>query len=676
MVTERSLNTQAVAPSRDKTTTGGSAKESQAGNTDPSSSSNRHMSTYQLFPWLLPSAEHRNLAADVENLLIEEGVLSILSGGSLNCKDEANMEDPEIIGYFSIISSLAASYLRLWLSLREIQFKDAHPRLAKAMSCVISYVHAQLEADETGHREESADEWGVCVDSSTNVRSVAAASGLTTPKKEKSPADLTIKTNIGHTSPVASPQRSPCLPAYNKVRGEESASARASVPWLLLHSDTMSVAACMASDPGLQSSIYGWIKKLFLEPDSSGDEDGDPLSKRGQELLFKERQLESAMDLAKIISNKYRAINVRSERYSFERSTETSEVAAAGGASSSTQLPASLSNFQPKAVITAQNSEMATHVMFHGYKDVLAICDGLKVGLWSLENGSKLGSVDRKLVRNSNLTAHYNSAEAMSSFNISPVLSRITSLQWINQSNDSLMFTGADDGTVHIWRDNLGDDLMDNGDRRSSNTNAGDVSPTSKGIAISGNDSSGVNRITPSIAAAFTALPDIAPSSRGSGMISDWQQHSGVLAVGGNSETIRLWDVNREQCARVLHTGTNKCTTAISSQSIAWRSSHDGPEFIQPFGVTSGGRGDTSNGHWSWVFAGFGDGSVAVFDEKVPTQGGRVHSARDDNHWIVHAYIREDIPEVIVGALYGGVKFWDLRTMRVFKTIEVLSVYF
>ena len=31
-------------------------------------------------------------------------------------------------------------------------------------------------------------------------------------------------------------------------------------------------------------------------------------------------------------------------------------------------------------------------------------------------------------------------------------------------------------------------------------------------------------------------------------MVLSWQQHSGTLVVGGNSSTVRLWDLGREQC--------------------------------------------------------------------------------------------------------------------------------
>jgi WD40 repeat protein len=154
--------------------------------------------------------------------------------------------------------------------------------------------------------------------------------------------------------------------------------------------------------------------------------------------------------------------------------------------------------------------------------------------------------------------------------------------------------------------------------------------------------------IVPSLATAFTALPDIAASSRGSGVVTDWQQHSGVLAVGGNSETIRLWDVAKEQCCRVLYTGMAKCTTSISTQSVSYNkfsAAETGSDYYRMAQMMNHDKSDIPS-HWTWMFAGFGDGSVSVYDQRVPSNGGRVHAAREDNHWIVHVQIREDIPEV------------------------------
>ena len=43
------------------------------------------------------------------------------------------------------VISLATSYMRIWLSLREIEFKDPHPKVARAIGAVVGYVHAQVQ---------------------------------------------------------------------------------------------------------------------------------------------------------------------------------------------------------------------------------------------------------------------------------------------------------------------------------------------------------------------------------------------------------------------------------------------------------------------------------------------------------------------------------------------------
>ena len=45
---------------------------------------------------------------------------------------------------------------------------------------------------------------------------------------------------------------------------------------------------------------------------------------------------------------------------------------------------------------------------------------------------------------------------------------------------------------------------------------------------------------------AFRALNEIISVRRGSGLILDWKQSSGLLVVGGDSRVIRLWDAHTE----------------------------------------------------------------------------------------------------------------------------------
>ena len=152
--------------------------------------------------------------------------------------------------------------------------------------------------------------------------------------------------------------------------------------------------------------------------------------------------------------------------------------------------------------------------------------------------------------------------------------------------------------------------------------------------------------------------------TRGSGLVSSWQQSNGMLNVGGNTSTIRLWDVTREQCVRVYETKSQTCTTCIVSQSAQKSAPANGRR-------SSGGDSEDASTSFSWCFAGFADGSIGIYDQRIHTNGGRVGGAREHSSWIVNAFLRCDVPEVITGAVKGDVRFWDMRTMKTYKTIEV-----
>lgn len=269
---------------------------------------------------------------------------------------------------------------------------------------------------------------------------------------------------------------------------------------------------------------------------------------------------------------------------------------------------------------------------------------------------------------------------------------RVTAMTWINESYDALLMLGSDNGTISVWRD----------------------------TAISDSQPNPLSVLDPdiSLASSFLALPDVADTSRGSGIIMSWQQSCGSLTVGGNSGTIRIWDLGREQCVRIFATGLETCVTAIASRSVT----HDtfgghgsafggggssgsgsgsgsgnsgggldpgaipGCRSSLPAGSNSsnGGNNGLNNGSsggiagpvsaetvpLTWTFAGFADGSVGIFDERLPGSG-RVAVAREHSTWIVSAHLRHDVPEAITGSVRGSVKFWDLRTMRTYKTLEV-----
>ena len=72
-----------------------------------------------------------------------------------------------------------------------------------------------------------------------------------------------------------------------------------------------------------------------------------------------------------------------------------------------------------------------------------------------------------------------------------------------------------------------------------------------------------------------------------------------------------------------------------------------------------------------FLYKGFADGSIGVFDERVPVNGGRVHVSKEHDDWIVNIQLRYDVPELITASVKGSVKFSDLRSMRTFRSLEV-----
>jgi WD40 repeat protein len=115
------------------------------------------------------------------------------------------------------------------------------------------------------------------------------------------------------------------------------------------------------------------------------------------------------------------------------------------------------------------------------------VSDGNKVGIWSLQDLTQVSSIDQS--RRGTLGRSDGKA------------TRITAMSWINQSSDSLLMLGSDDGALRVWRD------------------SGDVVPPTVGSIYSsespGDASPHRTQDGPTLAAAFHALPDIADTSSG-----------------------------------------------------------------------------------------------------------------------------------------------------------------
>ncbi len=76
----------------------------------------------------------------------------------------------------------------------------------------------------------------------------------------------------------------------------------------------------------------------------------------------------------------------------------------------------------------------------------------------------------------------------------------------------------------------------------------------------------------------------------GSGLVTDWEQQSGTLLASGDVRLIRVWDTHREMKLQDIPTGADSCITSIACDSV--------------------GR--------SLLVAGLGDGSVRIYDRRLP----------------------------------------------------------
>jgi hypothetical protein len=139
------------------------------------------------FPWILPGPDTQILLSEVKGLLTDQGALAHLlaEAASMNTASTPSQApafasyrqqavgveaarqralsreglsvdgdtDPAAAGGSSAtpeqvannaLTTLATSYLRLWLSIREIQYKDPHTKISKTVAALISYIHGQV----------------------------------------------------------------------------------------------------------------------------------------------------------------------------------------------------------------------------------------------------------------------------------------------------------------------------------------------------------------------------------------------------------------------------------------------------------------------------------------------------------------------------------------------------
>lgn len=615
-------------------------------------------------PWILSAAQSDLIIDGVQQYLhqfleggrVNKVNLSTQSMSSSLINDDGtnvpNDSPPPIFSEKIDDKSMAAGYVRLWLAIKEVQCKDPHPLVVMVADAINIRINDQIayndkknnvtkqEIDSTFKckvetRNLSDDKLfdlgvapplsplGVVITDSINrVHSLKRGSS---PGTVKSFNQRKVR-NLPRSSPFASN-----TPSFDDFGGNRTDSIDEN------EEDDINMDH---NDCNVPSVLYDWIKKLFLKPDPGYDSYEDQLSDEGINKTIRENRVKEIINYDIRLKEIFKDVDDKNDHGLDIKAKEEMQMIKANIAAS---LPSSVTKFEQKAILNIENAEMTSIVMFHAFENILAVSDSRKIGIWSLNNGSCILELNNNPVSDRSYTSNISNN------------ARITSMSWINESYDSLLMVGSDDGTIKIWKDTADPEY----------------------IMESNSNSISSNKITPTLASAFMALPDVADTSVGSGMVFSWLQHTGNLVVGGNSNSIRVWDMEREQCVRAFSTGLDTCTTALASHSVNNIDFNNSSPVggISSNTVSPGGscRQPGASTPLTWSFAGFADGSIGIFDERVNTLGGRVHLTRDHSAWIVSAHLRPDIPEVITASVRGSVKFWDLRSMRTFKTFEVFK---
>lgn len=161
------------------------------------------------------------------------------------------------------------------------------------------------------------------------------------------------------------------------------------------------------------------------------------------------------------------------------------------------------------------------------------------------------------------------------------------------------------------------------------------------------------------VVTAFRALPELLPSNRNAGLVLDWQQGQGKALVAGDVKVIRVWNAATEVCTNVCFHCTIRAFLLTFAQDIPARSGSC---------ITS----LTSDQVAGNIFvAGFGDGAVRVFDQRLKPTASMVKVWREHRQWITNVHMqRGGLRELVSGSRNGEIKLWDLRMDDPISTIH------
>lgn len=226
-----------------------------------------------------------------------------------------------------------------------------------------------------------------------------------------------------------------------------------------------------------------------------------------------------------------------------------------------------------------QYGNNVSKLCFHPFDNFLVVCDQQHSAcIWNWEEGVKISKFSNTQSTNS----------------------RISDLSIINEHSNPLICIASDDGVIRFWEGGF------------------EANQTTR------------------LVTAWRVLDDIAPlKGHSQGMVFQWQKKRDYIAACGNSQVIKLWDINKEIHFQDIPTDTPYCITSVCMDH------------------------NSSN----MIVVGAADGALRLFDIRN-NKYQPVGILSEHKGWVVNNFLPKCLNlQLFSASNQGDVKCWDLRNM-------------
>lgn len=263
-------------------------------------------------------------------------------------------------------------------------------------------------------------------------------------------------------------------------------------------------------------------------------------------------------------------------------------------------------------------------ILFHPFSHEVVVAGQTQVTVWNAQQSRRISVIDV-----------YDKK--------SPVgLPQVTSLEFINPHDESLLLVGCDDGSVRIYKDFAADGSVVDEERCSEDGEIdfenflGEVAQKTR-LVSAWNGLKDVSGFTGHRnTSVVSSLANLSITKASNGIKTAWSQPELILAVGGGSDSryIRLWDASKELRKADVMSGTDAALTSLS------------------FGPS----------HLGLLCAGFADGSVRLYDVRSPDS--RVCTLDGQTSPILDCHVKgeeQQLSMLVSGDASGVVNYYELR---------------